>query len=80
VNPLLLTEQERSRRGFLGRLIAATGATTATRTLLLPAKTIITPDDAAARLAHHLAGAEAAMRDVFPGAHVRVEGNCLDGA
>lgn len=36
--------------------------------------------DAGARLALHIAGAEAAMRDLFPTASVKVEGNCLGGA
>jgi hypothetical protein len=62
---LLLTEQAPDRRGFLRHLIAATGAATATHTLLLPAKAVITPADAAERLAHHVAGAEAAFRELY---------------
>jgi hypothetical protein len=45
----------------------------------MPGQALVTPDDAAARLAHHVAGVEAAMRDLFPSAKVEVIGNCLDG-
>lgn len=31
------------------------------------------------RLRQHLAGAEAALRELFPGVSVSVRGNCLDG-
>lgn len=74
---LLLTEQAPARRGFLRSLIAAPVAALATHRLILPAQAVITPDDAAARLQRHLDGAEAAMRELFPGAEITVLGNCL---
>ena len=75
MKPLLLTEQAPDRRGFLRRLVAATGAATATHTLLLPAQALITPAEAAARLAHHLAGAEAAFADLYPQGEIFQWGN-----
>jgi hypothetical protein len=75
MKPLLLTEQAPDRRGFLRRLVAATGAATATHTLLLPAQNLITPTDAANRLAHHLAGAEAAFADLYPQGEIFQWGN-----
>jgi hypothetical protein len=78
-NDLLLTEQP-ARRGFLRTLIAAPAAALATHRLILPAQALATPDDAAARLQRHLAGVEAAMRDLFPGASVRQWGNALTPA
>jgi hypothetical protein len=75
MKPLLLTEQAPDRRGFLRRLVAATGAATATHTLLLPAQPVITPADAAARLAHHLAAAEAAFADLYPQGEIFQWGN-----
>jgi hypothetical protein len=79
MKPLLLTEQTPDRRGFLRRLDAATGAATATHTLLLPAQALITPADAAARLAHHLAGAEAAFADLYPHGEILQWGNHQGG-
>jgi hypothetical protein len=75
MKPLLLTEQAPNRRGFLRRLVAATGAATATHSLLLPAQTVFTPADAAARLAHHLVGAEAAFGDLYPQGKIFQLGN-----
>ncbi|MGJ0507477.1 MAG: hypothetical protein ACR652_10130 [Methylocystis sp.] len=77
---LLFTEQEPARRGFLRSLVAAPVAALATHKLILPAQALVTPDDAATRLAHHLAGAEAAMRDLFPAAHIEPWGNYLGNA
>lgn len=79
MKPLLLTEQAPDRRGFLRRLVAATGAATATHTLLLPAKKIITPADAAERLADHLAGAVEAFRDLYPQGEIFQWGNHQGG-
>jgi hypothetical protein len=79
MKPLLLTEQAPDRRGFLRRLVAATGAATATHTLLLPAKTLITPAEAAARLAHHLAATEAAFADLYPQGEIFQWGNHQGG-
>lgn len=75
---LLLTEQP-ARRGFLRSLVAAPAAALATHRLILPADALASPaDDPAARLKHHLDGVEAAMRDLFPGVHVRRWGNALE--
>ena len=70
---LLLSEEGvEQRRGFLKNLIAAPVAALATHKLILPVQAkIVTPDDAALRLKQHMAGVEAAMRDLFPGAEVR---------
>lgn len=79
---LLLSEDRvEPRRGFLKRLFAAPVAALATHQLILPAKAaeIIRPDEAAARLQHHVDGVKAAMQDLFPGAVVGAFGNCLDG-
>jgi hypothetical protein len=75
MKPLFLTEQAPDRRGFLRRLVAATGAATATHTLLLPARNLITPTEAADRLAHHLASAEAAFKDLYPQGEIFQWGN-----
>ncbi len=78
MSDLLLTE-EPARRGFLRSLVMAPVAALATHRLIMPAQALVTPDDAALRLKQHMAGVEAAMRDLFPGAKVNVLGNCLDG-
>lgn len=78
MKPLLLTE-EPARRGFLRSLVMATGASAATHRLILPAQTIITPENAHARLKEHLKGAEAAMRELYPMARVSTWGNVVDG-
>lgn len=61
------------RRNFLVR---ALGFTAAGAAVAVP---IVTVASAEERLMHHVAGVEAAMRDLFPGAHVERQGNCLDG-
>lgn len=78
---LLLSEDgAEPLRGFLRKLIAAPAAALATHRLILPAHAgIITPEDAAARLQHHLDGVKAAMQDLFPAAAVSTIGNCLNG-
>jgi hypothetical protein len=43
--------------------------------LLVPARSVIKPADAAARLAHHLAGAEAAFADLYPQGEIFQWGN-----
>ncbi|MBI1981703.1 MAG: hypothetical protein HYS63_09180, partial [Methylocystis sp.] len=78
MSDLLLTE-EPARRGFLRSLVMAPVAALATHRLIMPAQALVTPDDASLRLKQHMAGVEAAMRDLFPGAKVNVWGNCLDG-
>ncbi|RTL88102.1 MAG: hypothetical protein EKK29_05855 [Hyphomicrobiales bacterium] len=62
---ILLTEQP-ARRGFLRSLFAAPVAALATHKLILPANALVTPGDAAARLAHHVAGAEVAFGELYP--------------
>jgi hypothetical protein len=73
---LLLTEEAPARRGFLRTLVAAPVAALATHRLILPARTIV--EDPAERLQRHVSGVEAAMRDLFPGVHVRHWGNAFD--
>lgn len=73
---LILTE-EPARRGFLRNLILAPAAALATHRLIVPAQALVTPGDAVERLREHVAGVEAAMRDLFPGANVRQWSNCL---
>ncbi|WP_442755883.1 hypothetical protein ACNHKD_04300 [Methylocystis sp. JAN1] len=81
--PLLLleegSEQRPARRGFLKNLVMAPVAAFATHKLIVPAQTIVTHDDAAARLKYHMAGMESAFRDLFPGVPVAVKGNVLNG-
>lgn len=74
----LLLQEQPARRGFLRTLIAAPAAVLATHKLILPAQTIVTPDDPLARLEHHLAGVAAAMRDLYPGVRVRRWGTALE--
>lgn len=61
------------RRNFL---IRALGFTAAGATLAVPVIALDTPE---ARFNHHLRGAEAAMRELLPAWHVRLQGNCLAG-
>ena len=77
---LFLTEKEPPRRGFLRSLVMAPAAAMATHRLILPADTIPTPTDPAARLQHHLKGVEAAMGDMFPGLKITSWDNCFDDA
>lgn len=74
MKPLLLTERP-ARRGFLRSLIAAPVAALATHKLILPAEALVKPDAAAARLAHHVAGAEAAFRELYPQGEIYQWGN-----
>lgn len=62
------------RRNFLVR---ALGFTAAGAAVSVPIVTVASADE---RLRHHLAGALAAMRDLYPTADVRLMGNCLEGA
>ena len=61
------------RRNFL---IRALGFTATGAALAVP---IVTMDSAEARYAHHLKGVADAMRDMLPGSHVQLRGNCLNG-
>jgi hypothetical protein len=61
------------RRNFL---IGALGFTAAGATLTVP---IVTVDTAEKRLKHHLAGVEAAFRDLLPTVPAAVRGNVLEG-
>ncbi|MGJ0506552.1 MAG: hypothetical protein ACR652_05320 [Methylocystis sp.] len=74
MKPLLLTERP-ARRGFLRSLIAAPAAALATHKLILPAQALVTPGDAAARLAHHVAGTEKAFRELYPEGEIFEWGN-----
>ena len=71
-NPDLLLTEEPARRGFLRSLVIAPVAALATHKLIVPAHAIVTPDDAAERLRIHMNGVEAAMRDLFPAADVKI--------
>lgn len=71
---LFLTEKP-SRRGFLRSLAVAPAAGLATHKLILPANALVAPDDAASRLAHHLAGAEAAFAELYPHGEILRWGN-----
>lgn len=62
------------RRNFLVR---ALGFTAAGASMAVPIVTVAAAED---RLAHHLKGVEAALRDLFPASTVQVRGNCLAGA
>ena len=62
-----------SRRALFtaaGAIIAGTAAA---------AVPLVTVASAEERLRHHMAGLEAAFRDLFPTAQVVVRGNCLNG-
>jgi hypothetical protein len=61
------------RRNFL---IRALGFTAGGAAMAVP---IVTVDSPEKRLRHHLEAAGAAMRELFPGYGVKVQGNCLDG-
>jgi hypothetical protein len=63
MNPLLLTEQEPARRGFLRSLILAPAAALATHRLILPGET--TPEERARRAWSEFS---AAMREISVGA------------
>lgn len=58
------------RRNFL---IRALGFTAAGAAVSVPVVAMASAED---RLAHHLRGAEAAMREIFPDAAVKIVGNC----
>jgi hypothetical protein len=62
-----------SRRNFLTR---AFGVTAAGAAITVPIVTVALAEE---QLRHQVAGVEAAFADLFPGAAVHVQGNCLDG-
>jgi len=61
------------RRNFLVR---ALGFTAAGAAVAVP---VLAVESAEARLAHHVTGAAAAFRDLFPGVPIVIRSNCLNG-